>query len=159
MTAKWTKAAVLALARKKYGPKAELRENKRALSAEEKARVREQLAAARAEHARLDEEVKATWAAGDPDGALREAARFAVDVDGDEPSWSQLAAALARAERFAAAKAERADVYKERSRLSGLLLGCRWEVVKIASMAGLGGICVVKESADTLEEMAAELGG
>ena len=148
-----TKKQLLALARKRW-PKAQLCENPRALDGAAKETLRQQCAAWRERKAALDEEIKA---AGDTRKKLIEAARFAVDVNGDEPSWSQLREAVVLAERIDAAREERADIAKQLDRSIGKLHSRRWDVCWVDELVRGFPLCHVECSADTLEELAQKI--
>jgi hypothetical protein len=98
-TRKHTARTVLELARKIHGRRANVTENRHALDAAGKAKLREQLVGMKAERDRI----KAALPKGGSLAVLRElvpAARFAVDVDGDDPSLPQLESVTAAAETF-----------------------------------------------------------
>lgn len=154
MAAKITKTHVLALARKRHGKDAQLRENARALSPEAKQELRTRHAALRSEKKETEAVVEDCKAAA---SLLLDAARFALDVDGDEPSWTQLRNAVEAAELLRDAKARVSEITAELRRTEGLLCGYRWEIVKVRTMGALGACCIVSEQADTLEEMAQKL--
>jgi hypothetical protein len=148
MADKVTKAHVLALARKRHGLKAQLREDKNAPTAESRAEL---LRLAVGRHDRKNSLQADLKAAGTgPYMALLKAARFALDVDGDEPSWSQLRAATEAMEDFAAK-------YEELRHLQELISKSnthryRWSVIEVGSL-----FVSVHEQADTLEELATKL--
>lgn len=119
-----TKASVQKLARTRW-KQSLVRENPGASTREEReadiARARE----IRQRIAQIDEAIKD--AAGRV-GALVKAARFAIDVDGDEPSWSDLAKALAAVESDRALAAERREIDTERRALN--VSSYRWSLTK-----------------------------
>lgn len=149
-----TKASVLRAARAKYGPKVNLRYNPNAPDAVRKVELREQVRVRMERKKSLEEERKALFAQGDPRVSLRNAARFAIDVDGDEPSWTQLREALEREERYAAISSEIRELQEEGRKGCGW--SYRWDVVLVVNIAGLA-MAEVRASADTLEELAAKL--
>lgn len=143
-----TKAAVLKLARKEW-PECYIAENPKAAMSEEKVLARAKREELKAEKATLEQEQQAL---GRTDLKLREAARFAVDVDGDEPSWTQLKAALEADERRQTIGVRLLDIRREMSALEGLSFVHRWEICK------RDGICIkTMHHADTLEELAAKI--
>jgi nitrogen-specific signal transduction histidine kinase len=149
MTEKLTASKVLALARKKHGKAVELRENKNAPDAATRDANRAKVAGLREAIARLKEEIR--WA-GDVLNGLREAARFALDVDGDEPSWTQLRQAAEAAERVQALREEMREAEAEKQRLTVTSHHYRWRLRKYTD-SPLGPIGCVVAMTDTLEEL------
>lgn len=80
--------------------------------------------------------------------ALLKAARFVVDVHGDEPSISQLAEATAAAERHQELIDEKADLFLERERLQSIGVRKKWDII-----AGI----TIRAEADTLDELLGEV--
>src|SRR5262249_46887555 len=145
-----TKTQILVAARKRWGKNVQLREYANRPDEAAKEQIRLKLAGLRADRDRLKEEIKA---AGDVHMALVAAARFAVDVDGDEPSWTQLREAVARAERVAEVREELREVEKAVSNASGSLLCHRFELTQDRAIAGIPMRHHLAD-ADTLEELA-----
>ena len=146
-----SKKQVEAAARKRYGNQIRLVENPRAVTAERRAeavaRFREVCDALRL----LDESedaIRAEWR------NLIRAARFALDVEGDEPSWGQLADAVAASEALDAKLDERKKLRQEKDRLQVLLIYHRWE-----AREDLGGGTRTCAAADTLPELLAKIEG
>lgn len=152
MTGTIAKAAVLKLAQKKRGKTAQLRHNPKAPDAAQKEVLREQAKQRNSRKKQLEEERKAL---GDTRTPLRQAVRFAVDVGGDEPSWTQLREALEREERYAALTEEIREL-EQAGRKAPHGFSYRWEVIVIVNIAGMA-MCECHEGADTLEELAAKL--
>ncbi len=153
MTQTVTIKQATALAKKKHGPNAHIEQNVKAPAAAEKAALSERWFTLKKRKEVLTETIRA---AGDVNKATREAARFAVDVDGDEPSWTQLRLAVERAEQVAAALEERCEIDKEMELNSRRRLWNRYKVVRVDNFGGLAIGCI-EASADTLEELAAKL--
>lgn len=146
-----TKAQVRELARRKYGKKVELSENKNAPTVAEKEvqRAKRQERIARKNQLEAD-----LGSLKDPNGELLKAARFALDVDGDEPSWSQLREAVEVCNKVREIKDELQAIKEEAGRYSGYI--CRWSV---SELVNIGGVLMnrVHEQADTLEELVAKM--
>lgn len=153
-TAKITIAAVRKMARLRYGKTADVRHNQNALTKEQKAVVIAKHKELRAEKEACKAELHALGETAKP---LREAARFAVDVDAQEPSLSQLRAALERAERAADLRERMKDIEEEFRGSS--TYSYRYEVVTIRYVGGIAAFTSVDASADTLEELAAKIEG
>lgn len=81
---------------------------------------------------RIEIEIESLYAV-DTWAVLARKARFALDVDGDEPSWSELRAATEHAERLLLLIEERRDLKDERDDLA--LTAHRWELL---TTQGLG---------------------
>ena len=148
-----TKTQILAAARRWWGKNVQLREHTNRPDAAAKEQIRQKLAGLRADRDRLKEEIKA---AGEDHKALVAAARFAVDVDGDEPSWTQLREAVAKAERVAEAREELRAAEKAISNASSVLLCHRFELTQDQAVAGFPMRHHLAD-ADTLEELAAKV--
>lgn len=84
--------------------------------------------------------------------ALAEAARFVVDVNGDEPSIPKLASAVERAEQFIALIEERDEIYAARDAGSAQ----QWYRYQIMEVGPIGG-WRFGEAADTLAELLAKI--
>ena len=141
------------LATKRYGGRTRLLGNKSAPTFDE--RVEAQLL-----HRELNQQVNELLAQieaiGETEAPLRKAARFAVDVDGDEPSWSELAAAVAASEKKLALR-EQHSAAKKAMNIAGMRChGYRWRVLQADFLGGIG-IQTVLAQGDTLEEVAAKL--
>jgi hypothetical protein len=146
-----TKTEILKLARAVYGSQVSFSEDRKAPTANER-----QVATARAKDitdllSEIDEALEAedSWEA-----PLLKAARFVVDVDGGEPSLSQLSVALQRAERHAYLNEERRDLKTERDALPRY--GYRF-IVGVTPTDDPPRMNLVKLQADTLDELADEL--
>lgn len=122
-----TKAECLKLAKKLYGTKSlvEIRERKN-WTAADRERVRERQNEIKTEVERHKAE-QATL--NGCDEALRAAARFVCDVNGDHPSIDQLREAIARAERAHELSATIRDLEAERRKNCGLSMTYRIDVV------------------------------
>jgi len=95
------------LAKQRYGAKAVVTHNPKAPDAEGHARIREASKERRERIKALKEMIAADVRThGSEVKVLAVAARFAVDVDGDEPSWTQLREAVERYEQLAALREE-----------------------------------------------------
>jgi hypothetical protein len=150
-----TKAKVLAAARKKWGTTVQLRENKSALTPAEKEVLRASQKELLARKKAADEERKAL---GDVQAPLLAAARFALDVDGDEPAWTRLKQATERAQRAKELAEELADLGKQTDHNSGLLLRDRYELTQDDEVIPGFPVRRVLARKDTLEELATEVG-
>src|SRR3990167_3959338 len=98
--------------------------------------------AARPRIAEIDAELKSRRAARRIDSKAHAervlaAARFALDVDGDEPSWSQLAEVVSDSEKYQADLEYDHDLVVERRRLDGSQHGSRCTISEAMSAAGL----------------------
>lgn len=151
-----TKATVLKLARAKYRESVELNHYPKALSAEAKQELRERAKQLRERKQALEEQRKSMWLAGNPDQALLKAARFALDVDGDEPSWTQLRQEVVRSEHLAAIADEINEIESELKTIQTSLLSWRWSVSYVETVSGMQFRCI-REQADSLEELASKL--
>jgi hypothetical protein len=154
-TPKLTARSVRALARRHW-PRCEVRHNagapdkaEREASVQRRRELKARADALRAEQAR--------GCLGLARAELTAAARFALDVDGDEPSWSQLRAAVEKSERQTAVNEELRDIEAECQKLNSRSWRQRWEVVGIEGVNGIASFSVVHASADTLEELVAKL--
>jgi hypothetical protein len=149
-----TKSQILSAARKKWGKNVQLRENPKAPTPAAKEAVRKEQEGLRARRKAAEEERKSL---GVVHGPLLAAARFALDVGGDEPSWTQLREAVEKAERSKQLTDELADLDKQMKTNSGRLYASRYELSQDESLGGLW-IRHVLARKDTLEELAAEVG-
>lgn len=131
----------------RWGPKYYVREDRDAPSAAERDQL---LATIRELRAAEETATKAigelNWKADE----LVEAARFALDVDGDEPSWSQLIAAVERAEQHRLLSQQYRDAVDSRKRLSPQTTRTRYTLLRKVRFYD-----VRVASADTLEQLAA----
>jgi hypothetical protein len=150
---KWTLVGVRKLARQRWGKGADVRHNPKAMTPDQRAERAERVKVLRQEQAGLKAEQADL---GETFRPLREAARFCVDVDAQEPSLSQLRATLERAERAADIRDRLADIDKELR--SGNAWVQRYEAVVGVEISGLcaGGV-IHKAGADTLDELAAKI--
>jgi hypothetical protein len=98
-----------ALAKRVYGPKAYTEEHPRAWTAERRDALRDRLQHAKARRKEIEGEL-AALKPRQPWPTLLKAAQFALAVDGDEPSWSQLREAVLVAERQQALAEELAEL-------------------------------------------------
>src|SRR5262245_60133458 len=149
MAIKHTAASVRKLAAARWG-KVELEHRPRALTDAQKAESMVRREELRAESGRVKAERKSlgnTWR------PLREAARFAVDVDAQEPSLSQLRVALERDERQAELADRQTELENELRQLSGDCLGYRYTIWEVMSWCRS-----FRAGADTLDELAATIG-
>lgn len=142
-----TKGSALALAKRKYGKKAIIQERRNAPTREEReaAQARSKEIGERLKVIAADQLSLKGW-----QDRLTKAARFVVDVDGDDPSVEQLRPCVIDAERYAALTEEYLDLKKEREQLPSH--GYRWTA---GNITGAGGIkfLSVKDQADTLAEL------
>lgn len=146
-----TKSEVLVLARKRYGPQAQVSENTRAMKPAERAKAEQRLTEIRARLAEIKDDVgRSVNIKG-----LMAAARFVVDVDGDDPSLPQLRTLLEEAERIVAAQAEHKALRDEWNGLG--LHRQRWEVWHPYTLPGLGRGRGIDTQANTLDELAEKL--
>lgn len=147
-TAKWTKAGVLALAKKRW-PTAYIEDLGRAgPSEDDRAAARARVKAILARNAEIKAEL-ATLKIGNF-SALVKAARFAVDVDGDDPSLPELRKQVEIAERYLALRDEESSLFRERNEHTGTSLASRrYLVVTRGSFAS----CIECDG-DTLEQLA-----
>ena len=142
------RAIVLKAAIARWGKHVVIREARKAPSAAERATA----LARYKEIADLIREVEeAMKSLGNTQSRLVSAARFALDVDGDEPSWAQLREAVEAAEHLDRLVDERKDLRREAEHLDGYTK--RWTVLDNIGIANM-----VKADADTLEELAAAIG-
>lgn len=139
-----TKAELLKLARKHYGAKVTLFDNPKAATADERNDASDRIREIVAREAELRALPKTDTAS-----ALIAAARFAIDVDGDEPSWTQLREALEAAENAQAVADELKALYAERKQLSPLTLSYRYRLGKDCGIFNH-----IEAQADTLEQLA-----
>ena len=133
-------------ARARWGERATLRENKRALGLREREAAHARLRAIHERIRDIDAELKAmppNWLA-----SFVSAARFVADVDGQEPSLTGLRTWLVVAERHAELLEERRDLRTEQNGLGGH--SKRWSVGVEDGM-----FRHVRAEADTLDELAA----
>jgi hypothetical protein len=149
-----TKAKVLAAARKKWGKAVQLRENKSAPTPAEKEVLRASQKELLARKKAADEERKAL---GDVQAPLLAAARFALDVDGDEPSWGQLREAVEKAERSKQLTEEIVDLDKQLKNNTGRFVSYRYWLPEEVQVGGLW-MRHHHASSDTLEELAEQVG-
>ena len=149
---KHTKASVLAAARKRWGKAVQLEECKGALSPEQRAQVR----ARQKEIRDRLESIKAQRDALYPawkDWA--KVARFFFDVNGDEPSSSQLRAAVAAKEQEDDLAEEKKSLEAERSHNVTAGYRQRYRLLKIHGSPFPH--ASVEAEADTLDELAAKV--
>jgi hypothetical protein len=133
------------LARECWGNGVRLEETPGAATPEEREVCREQLEKLAADKQRLCKEGNTL---GDTAKALCEAARFAVDVDGDEPSWTQLREALERQEQAQEIREDLKDIEKAKEKVASrrhsycfrLVTGDSWLVQILAQADSLEGL-------------------
>lgn len=145
-TATASKSAALAAARKRWGTREQIwiRESKFRSSPEERATNSAKRTQLNARLREIEEALKG------PDVVvpLVKAARFVVDVEGQEPSMSQLRTAVEAAERVESLKAERIEVRADRDRIS--IDHYKWSVCRTIAH-GLAYSSIMH--ADTLAEL------
>lgn len=123
-----------------------LRKNPNAPSATERERIKADRDAAVQSLNEAHAELKSlAWMASE----LIAAARFAIDVDGDDPSWTQFIEATKRAERHAELSERIGALRKERDRLQSQIHGKRYTALRNESF-----FAVVVAEADTKEQLA-----
>lgn len=140
-----TKAQALAAARKRWGKRAAIEENKNAATREER-----EAAFARSKEiverrtTITTEQQACKWSIRD----LMKQARFVVDVKGGNPSIDELEKVLTRAERWHELEDERLAIREEQQRLP--MHSYRWTAGHIGSPIPH---FVVEAQADTLDEL------
>jgi hypothetical protein len=144
------KSQILTAARKKWGKNVMLRENPKALTPAAKEAVQKEQEGLRARRKAAHEERQLL---GVVHGPLLEAARFVLDVDGDEPSWTQLREAVEKAERSKQLTEEIADLDKQTKHNGGHFFSHRYSLTHDVQVAGLW-MRHHDADADTLEELA-----
>jgi hypothetical protein len=146
---KHTKVSVLAMARKKWGARAYLEERPNAPTAEQREANGIRRQELTAELKAMDEKIKSF---GNTRKTLLDAAEFAVDVDGDEPSWTQLVNAVRHAKDFDNAVDKRKELFDEQRKIPHGYT----HRFGIYTVDNIGGIAMAHEHAraDTLEELA-----
>ena len=148
-----TKSECLRLIRQKH-PQAILEEHRDAPTKEQRQAMRDKLQANRERKKDIDCLIKELhWNSE----AFIQAARFVVDVHGDEPSLTQLAEQLERAERYAELKEEKQQLERFGMKESGVLyiFRCRTYVVHNGPFPHRN---IIAE-ADTWQELADKLCG
>lgn len=139
-----TAKQALAAARRKWGKRAFVRENKHAFTPSMREERQSHVKAIMLRVAELDTAIKAAkhdWT------ALLKAAEFCRDVNAQEPSLSQLGEQATKAREYVDMTDERSGLRYEAERLRGGLHTYRWE-------AGYGGVFVsIHAQADTLDEL------
>ena len=152
MTATATKSAALAAAKRKWGKRAYVEERRNAPTADERAanhaRVREIIEQEKANEQAI--KLLGAWP-----GKLAEAARFVVDVNGDEPSIPQLREAIEKVEELNVRIGDRRAMREEREHLP--THSKRWKAGIVNDVAGIG-FSHVRADADTLEELIEKIG-
>ena len=140
------------MARERYGPQALVIIDRTRPDKARREEIRARRKAARERRAQIEGEIKDL---GDVLGRLAVAGRFALDVDGDEPSWTKLRQAVEAAERLDELRRENAGLRDALNDYEDIR--CRYEVLV---QFGVGR--EIKCQADTAEELAEmirELGG
>jgi hypothetical protein len=150
-----TKSQILSAARKKWGKNVQLRENRAAPCPADKEALRASQKELLDRKKAVEEEKKAL---GDVQLPLLEAARFALDVDGDEPSWTQLREAVEKAERYRQLMGEQAELRQQLDKNSGLILRDRYGLTQDDEVIPGFPLRHVLARKDTLEELATEVG-
>jgi hypothetical protein len=152
-----TKGEVVKAARAKW-PDAQLRENKTAAMPDQKAAAKSRRITAKQQLERARDAMRLiVQEHGHPDGRLRDTARLAVDVEGDEPSWSQLVEALKAAERYHELAGEQRELEAEVRRLDRLWMSSRFQVGTVRNIPGLPPVFSVHVRADTLDDLLGEI--
>ena len=154
-TTRATKAKCLAAARRRWGKRAFVGEEKGAPSIAKQEELRAKLAALKARKDEIDVELRK--ANGSPFLALLVSAEFFLAVDGGEPSGTQLRNAVAEARRVTDLRDELRTLCRESDELRGAAYTYRWKAGYIGSIPGLGECCHTHASADTLDELLARI--
>lgn len=143
-----TKSAVLAAARRRWGTKVSIVEDRFAPTPAERERRCEERRVLKERFYVVEAELKAI--PRDYVATLRKAARFVVDVEAEEPSLSQLKAAVEVAETAADLIDERDENRKARERI--YTHARRWRVRSLIDVAGML-VGSIHDEADTLAEL------
>jgi hypothetical protein len=151
-----TKATCLSAARKRWGKRAFIRENKGSPSTAEREARDIKAAALKAEIAALDEKIKVL---GNQWPRLLESAEFFLAVNGDEPSGSQFRAAVADARMAVDLIEIRAATRKQREELLSGAHRRKWDAGYVGSIGGLGDYLSIHSSADSLDELLDKIAG
>lgn len=144
-----TQSTVLAAARRRYGTATRIRYHDTALSPQEKREARDRIKTITERIAAIADEQKSL---GDTPKALCEAARFVVDVNGDETALPTLRKAVEAAEHYQDMIDEKAELFKERAQLRGRVIFDRWEIV-----TSRGIVNCIECGAYTLDDLLAEI--
>ncbi len=149
-----TTKQALAAARRRWGKRAFVRENKRALSPAIRTERHSDVKALNARVKELDKEIedaKHDWS------VLLKAAEFCRDVNAQEPSLSQLGIAASNARAHLDMVAERHLCREEGRRIASGLHVYRWDAGCIESVGPLGDVMSIRVQADTLIELLAKI--
>ena len=145
----------LALARKKWGKTAFVRENKRSLTATQRAELWAQIRAMRVRMKEIEAEQKAL---GHNWQTLLTASEFFLEVNGDEPSGTQFREAVAKARKWTDLGDELSSLRKEDDRLIGGMHRYRWEAGHIQTVASMQWASIGAH-ADSLSELIEKIEG
>ncbi len=138
----------MAEARIKWGKSAHIEDRKRQTSPTTRAEAAQRREQLKQEIAGIYEVIKRL---GNTTAALVKAGRFAVDVDGDEPSWSEFKHALERAEERARCDTRLAEATKEQREAASGIGAYRYAAGRVDHV-GLSIFCI-EVHADTLVEL------
>lgn len=155
-TKRASRANCLAAARRKWGKRAYVRENKNAMTPAERAAHHEKVAAARAERDRLEKERVASAV---PAKQLLEKAEFFLAVNGDEPSGTEFRAAVAAARKHEDLCEQYIAARDEWMRIRGGGTIQKWDAGHVSVLPGLGDCVHCRAQADTLDELLAKIEG
>ncbi len=144
-----SQASCLAAAQKKWGKNVCIRENKRAITATERASRLETVKHLKEQIAVIDEQIKSL---GEQWARLLDSAEFFLSVNGDEPSGSQFRAAVADARKLVDLKESRRAADSKKRELHGSTLAQRWDTIEHDSFCS-----IVHASSDTLEGLLAKI--
>ena len=145
-----TAKQALAAARRRWGKKAFVKENKTAMTAAQREQHQAHVKSLSEAIKGLDDQLKAqklNWT------EFLKAAEFCCDVDAQEPSLSQLKEAARAARLFVDTRQERDQLEEEKKRLRGQGSCKRWDAGYVGTIPGMGAYYGVECSADTLDEL------
>ncbi len=154
MTKRATKASCMAAARKKWGKRAFVAENQSAVTVAERQSRQAKIRDLKAEIAILDEQIKGL---GNQWPRLLEAAEFFLAVNGDEPSGCQFRVAVADARRAVEFVETRKAAKEQAEELRSSIVRHRWDAGYIGTINGLGSYAGIQASADSLDELLAQI--
>lgn len=149
-----TQKTALAAARRRWGKRALVREDRRALSPALRQQRRDHVAAINLRIKEIGTELQSH---GDTERRLLEAAEFFLSVNGDEPSGSQLRSAVELSRKMIDLVDERRAITEERDRIRWGCHSFRWQAGYVMDLIELGSGVAIHESADTLDELIAKI--